>query len=296
MTEPADRLRQRIRDHQQAEESERVAELLQTLHVSLANRQSIRRDAVRQVRLVRMNAPPNIMEAFLTEYGLSTVEGIAMMCLAEALLRVPDSVTVDALIEDKIVPGDWGRHLSHSASTLVNASTWALMLTGHLLEHDEENSIAEALRSAVRRLGEPAVRLIVTEAIKELGRQFVLGENIQEALSRGNEIARQGYCFSYDMLGEAACNEVDARRYHLAYSDAITDLSSIAPQTMLVLIPVFQSNCLHCIHAMSSVSGGGCCRNWYRGSHRLHNLRAVREWASTSTLKKPTGWSSLWMS
>ncbi|NHB77028.1 bifunctional proline dehydrogenase/L-glutamate gamma-semialdehyde dehydrogenase PutA [Rhodobacter calidifons] len=179
------------------------------------------------VRRIRAGARPGLMEVFLAEYGLSTDEGIALMCLAEALLRVPDAETMDALIEDKIAPSDWGRHLGKSASSLVNASTWALMLTGKVLD-DREGGIAGALRGAVRRLGEPVIRTAVSRAMKEMGRNFVLGETIDKAMERAEELESKGYTYSYDMLGEAARTEADARRYHLAYSAAITAIARAA--------------------------------------------------------------------
>ena len=179
------------------------------------------------VRRIRASAKPGLMEVFLAEYGLSTDEGIALMCLAEALLRVPDAETMDALIEDKIAPSDWGRHLGKSASSLVNASTWALMLTGKVLD-DREGGIAGALRGAVRRLGEPVIRTAVSRAMKEMGRNFVLGETIDKAMDRAEELEAKGYTYSYDMLGEAARTEADARRYHLAYSAAITSIARAA--------------------------------------------------------------------
>src|SRR5690606_24224793 len=158
------------------------------------------------------------------EYGLSTDEGIALMCLAEALLRVPDAITMDALIEDKIAPSDWGRHLGHSASSLVNASTWALMLTGKVLD-ERGPGIAGSLRGAIRRLGEPVIRSATTRAMKEMGRQFVLGETIEKAMKRAQELEGKGYTYSYDMLGEGARTEADARSYHLAYTRAITAIA-----------------------------------------------------------------------
>ncbi len=155
------------------------------------------------VRQIRTSTKPGLMEVFLAEYGLSTDEGIALMCLAEALLRVPDAETMDALIEDKIAPSDWGRHLGKSASSLVNASTWALMLTGKVLD-DREPGVVGHLRAAVKRLGEPVIRTAVGRAMKEMGRQFVLGETIEAAMKRARELEAQGYTYSYDMLGEAA--------------------------------------------------------------------------------------------
>ncbi|MDO9525696.1 MAG: bifunctional proline dehydrogenase/L-glutamate gamma-semialdehyde dehydrogenase PutA, partial [Gemmobacter sp.] len=177
------------------------------------------------VRRIRSSAKPGLMEVFLAEYGLSTDEGIALMCLAEALLRVPDADTMDALIEDKIAPSDWGRHLGKSASSLVNASTWALMLTGRVLD-DREPGIAGHLRNAVKRLGEPVIRSAVSRAMKEMGRQFVLGETIESAMKRATDLESRGFTYSYDMLGEAARTEADARRYHLAYSKAITAIAA----------------------------------------------------------------------
>ena len=176
---------------------------------------------------IRKSAKPGLMEVFLAEYGLSTDEGIALMCLAEALLRVPDAETMDALIEDKIAPSDWGRHLGRSASSLVNASTWALMLTGKVLD-DREPGVAGHLRAAVKRLGEPVIRRAVAQAMKEMGRNFVLGETIERAMDRARELEAKGYTYSYDMLGEAARTEGDARRYHLAYTRAITAIASAA--------------------------------------------------------------------
>ncbi len=176
------------------------------------------------VRQIRADARPGLMEVFLAEYGLSTEEGISLMCLAEALLRVPDADTMDALIEDKIAPSDWGRHLGHSASSLVNASTWALMLTGKVLD-EKEPGIVGHLRGAVKRLGEPVIRRAVRQAMKEMGRQFVLGETINAAMERASKMEAQGYSYSYDMLGEAAKTADDAERYAVAYSKAIGSIA-----------------------------------------------------------------------
>ena len=176
------------------------------------------------VRDIRAAADPGLMEVFLAEYGLSTDEGIALMCLAEALLRVPDAETIDALIEDKIAPSDWGRHLGRSASSLVNASTWALMLTGRVLE-DAEPGVVGSLRAAVRRLGEPVIRTAVGRAMREMGRQFVLGEEIGAAMKRARGMEAKGYTYSYDMLGEAARTGADARRYQMAYAGAISEIA-----------------------------------------------------------------------
>ncbi|SNR59748.1 bifunctional proline dehydrogenase/L-glutamate gamma-semialdehyde dehydrogenase PutA [Paracoccus sediminis] len=173
------------------------------------------------VRRIRARARPSLMEHFLSEYGLSTREGVALMCLAEAMLRVPDKITIDALINDKIAPSDWGRHLGEASSSLVNASTWALMLTGKVLDDDQ----AGTLRRMVRRLGEPVIRTAVGRAMKEMGRQFVLGQTIGDALDRARTREKQGFTYSYDMLGEAAMTGADAARYARAYADAIAAIA-----------------------------------------------------------------------
>jgi RHH-type proline utilization regulon transcriptional repressor/proline dehydrogenase/delta 1-pyrroline-5-carboxylate dehydrogenase len=181
--------------------------------------------AIDLIEAVRGAANPGLMEVFLAEYGLSTDEGVALMCLAEALLRVPDAETIDALIEDKIAPSDWGKHLGKSSSSLVNASTWALLLTGKVLKEDEDDGLTSVLRGAMKRLGEPAIRAAVAQAMREMGRQFVLGRTIEEAMERAAGMEAKGFSYSYDMLGEAARTEADARRYHLSYSDAITAIA-----------------------------------------------------------------------
>lgn len=188
-------------------------------------REAARQRAMGLVRSIRNSGRPGLMEVFLAEYGLSTSEGIALMCLAEALLRVPDRETIDDLIEDKIAPSEWGAHLGKSSSSLVNASTWALMLTGKVLKEDEAPGVAATLHGAVRRLGEPVIRTAVGRAMREMGHQFVLGRDIGEAIKRGKSRAAQGYTFSYDMLGEAALTAEDAATYHKAYADAISKLS-----------------------------------------------------------------------
>ncbi|CAM3330621.1 bifunctional proline dehydrogenase/L-glutamate gamma-semialdehyde dehydrogenase PutA [Paracoccus nototheniae] len=176
------------------------------------------------IRRIRAESKPTMMELMLAEYGLSTREGVALMCLAEAMLRVPDRATIDALIEDKIAPSDWGRHLGDSSSSLVNASTWALMLTGRVLD-DRQPGLAGTLRGAVRRLGEPVIRSAVTRAMREMGRQFVLGQTIDAALTRAKGAEAKGYTYSYDMLGEAAMTAHDAARYADEYRRAIAAIA-----------------------------------------------------------------------
>ena len=206
------------------DEDAAVQALIKAANLTPADRARICAHAAGLVTEIRNSADPGLMEVFLAEYGLSTDEGIALMCLAEALLRVPDAETMDELIEDKIAPSDWGKHLGHSASSLVNASTWALMLTGRVLD-DEKPGMTRHLRSAVKRLGEPVIRTAVARAMREMGRQFVLGEDIQKAMKRAEGMQAKGFTYSYDMLGEAARTDADAKGYHLAYSRAISAIA-----------------------------------------------------------------------
>ena len=207
-----------------ADEATTIARLRTEANLPVEDRKRICARGADLVRDIRAQSDPGMMEVFLAEYGLSTDEGIALMCLAEALLRVPDAETIDALIEDKIAPSDWGKHMGHSTSPLVNASTWALMLTGKVLKEDRKGPVGH-LRSAVKRLGEPVIRTAVARAMKEMGRQFVLGETIQGAMDRASGMEKKGYTYSYDMLGEAARTDRDATRYHLSYSRAISTIA-----------------------------------------------------------------------
>ncbi len=197
-----------------------LAELTQTAALDEAARARIVASAADLVKSIRSDARPGLMDVFLAEYGLSTDEGVALMCLAEALLRVPDAATIDALIEDKIAPSDWSKHIGHSSSPLVNASTWGLLLTGKVLD-DSDPNVAGTLRAMVRRLGEPVIRTAVGSAMREMGRQFVLGETIEGAMKRARGKEEQGFTYSYDMLGEAAMTAADAKRYKQSYAAAI---------------------------------------------------------------------------
>jgi len=224
---PAFDLRHQMRAHMLPNERDVLDQLIATAKLSDADRNRIAAAGAQLVEQIRSSAKPGLMEVFLAEYGLSTDEGVALMCLAEALLRVPDADTMDALIEDKIAPSDWGRHLGHSASSLVNASTWALMLTGKVLE-EETTGIAGQIRGMVKRLGEPVIRTAVARAMKEMGRQFVLGEAITNAMARAEAQQDEGYTYSYDMLGEAARTDADALGYFDAYHDAIMAITKAA--------------------------------------------------------------------
>ena len=210
-----------------ADEQVCIEALLKSLDLAAETREKMSAQAADLVRHVRNHSSPTMMEKFLGEYGLSTKEGVALMCMAEALLRVPDKATIDALIEDKVQAGDWSSHLGHSNSSLINSSTWALLVTGKLLAPVDADKVGSTMRGLVKRVGEPVVRKAVAQAMKELGSQFVLGRTMKEATHRAKKLTTQGYTHSYDMLGEAACTAEDATRYFDAYSKAIADL---APQ------------------------------------------------------------------
>ncbi|MDQ8033975.1 MAG: trifunctional transcriptional regulator/proline dehydrogenase/L-glutamate gamma-semialdehyde dehydrogenase [Bordetella sp.] len=162
-----------------------------------------------------------IVQGLLQEYALSSQEGVALMCLAEALLRIPDKATRDALIRDKIAPGQWQAHAGRSSSLFVNAATWGLLLTGKLVATHSETSLSTLLTRLIAKGGEPMIRKGVDMAMRMMGEQFVTGETIQEALTHAEALQAQGFRYSYDMLGEAAMTAEDADRYRTAYEDAI---------------------------------------------------------------------------
>ena len=164
------------------------------------------------------------LDAFLNEYGLTSEEGVILMCLAEALLRIPDAETADALIAEKIGGGHWDKHIGRSDSLFVNASTWGLLLTGRIVrvrEDDDRASISGMFKRLVRSSGEPVIRQALRRAMRVMGDQFVLGSTIQAAIKRAAPLVERGYRFSYDMLGEAAQTEADAGLYFDRYRDAL---------------------------------------------------------------------------
>ena len=224
---PLDAIRRGIRAAWLEDEAGVVRRLQAGLKLGPERRARIAADAAALVGELRSRGRPGLMETFLAEYGLSTEEGVALMCLAEALLRVPDTPTIDALIKDKVAAADWGRHLGLSSSPLVNASTWALMLTGKVLGEKETAGwdVTRTTRRLIGRAGEPVVRSAIAQAMRVLGHQFVLGRDIGEALERARGMEERGYTYSYDMLGEAARTAADAQRYFLSYSKAIAAIA-----------------------------------------------------------------------
>jgi RHH-type transcriptional regulator, proline utilization regulon repressor / proline dehydrogenase / delta 1-pyrroline-5-carboxylate dehydrogenase len=223
-----DPLRRTLRAVYRADETETVERIVAaaTLPEEVSARISAHaHDLVAEARRRRLGKGG--IDALLHEYALSTPEGVALMCLAEALLRIPDAATIDRLIRDKLAPADWARHLGHSDSLLVNASTWGLMLTGRLLGSSaDDGDLTAALRRLLARSGEPVVRQAVTAAMRVLARQFVMGRTIAEALERAAAPEREGYRHSYDMLGEAARTAADARHYFESYEAAIAAIGA----------------------------------------------------------------------
>lgn len=220
-------LRNDMRRYLCPDENEAVEEVLGRIDLSDADNKAITqkaRDLVQGVRDARRKFGG--LDNFLQEFGLSTKEGIALMCLAEALLRIPDSSTANKLIRDKIGTADWDKHMGKGEDLFVNASTWALMLTGKVVGDEnvwggEEETGGNILRKMVGKMGEPVIRQAMLHSMRILGRQFVMGRSIKEALDRAKEFEKQGYRYSYDMLGEAARTADDAERYFNAYESAI---------------------------------------------------------------------------
>jgi RHH-type proline utilization regulon transcriptional repressor/proline dehydrogenase/delta 1-pyrroline-5-carboxylate dehydrogenase len=223
-------LRQRLRDYHRIDEETLVEELIAKARFTLSEQQGIRQRATPLVQTVRdQRLKSGGIDAFLTTYDLSSREGVVLMCLAEALLRIPDADTVDRLIRDKIGSTEWQKRLGASHSTFVNAGTWALMLTGQIVNLDTaQRNVSGILKRLVSRTGEPVIRQAVTTAMRILGKQFVMGRNIHEALERARAAEKAGYRHSYDMLGEAARTSADALRYFDSYSKAIAAIGDAA--------------------------------------------------------------------
>ncbi len=209
-----------------ADESEHLATLYKGLQLSEKQQQDIVAMATSLVTRVRAKqSEQGGLDAFMQQYDLSSEEGILLMCLAEALLRIPDADTADKLIADKLGDADFESHLGKSDSLFVNASTWGLMLTGQLVTISE-NRLLRGLKKLLTRSGEPVIRQAMRSAMRVMGHQYVLGRTIEEALKKSNTKEMRHYRFSYDMLGEAALTADDASRYHKAYLAAIGSMSA----------------------------------------------------------------------
>ncbi len=215
-----------------ADEAACLEPLLAQATLPAAERDLVQARASELVARVRAKASQaSALESFMRQYDLSSEEGVLLMCVAEALLRIPDADTADRLIADKLGDAGWDRHLGKSGSVLVNASTWGLMLTGKLvtLSEDTRRSFSGALRRLVGRSGEPVIRLAVRQAMRIMGHQFVIGRTIKEALKRAADKDNRPYRHSFDMLGEAAVTEPDAERYFRAYQEAIQAIGAQGP-------------------------------------------------------------------
>ena len=162
-----------------------------------------------------------LVQGLLQEFSLSSQEGVALMCLAEALLRIPDKATRDALIRDKISNGNWSQHLGNSPSMFVNAASWGLLITGKLVSTHNEAGMVSSLNRIIGKGGEPLIRKGVDMSMRLMGEQFVTGETIAEALANATNMETKGFRYSYDMLGEAALTDEDAKRYLASYEQAI---------------------------------------------------------------------------
>lgn len=202
-------------------ETECLPPLIEQAKLTPARTIRARTLATRLVEALRRKTPSGGVEGLIHEYALSSQEGVALMCLAEALLRIPDDDTRDALIRDKIGGGDWRAHLGHSPSLFVNAATWGLMLTGRLTATSSERSLSAALTRLIGKGGEPLIRTGVNIAMRLMGEQFVAGQTIEEALDNGRDLEARGFRHSYDMLGEAAVTAEQAFDYMQAYQRAI---------------------------------------------------------------------------
>jgi len=214
-------LRRAITAAYRRSEPECLAELLDHAALPADLRDRVNRTARELVTDLRGKSVGGGVEGLVQEFSLSSQEGVALMCLAEALLRVPDEPTRDALIRDKIASGDWKSHLGGGRSLFVNAATWGLVVTGKLLDSVNDRGLAAALARLVARTGEPVIRRAVDLTMRLMGEQFVTGETIDEALRRARTMEAKGFAYSYDMLGEAATTAEDAARYYRDYENAI---------------------------------------------------------------------------
>lgn len=224
-------LRQAVRNAIYMDEAMAVANCADFAQLTDEQNQRIANKGMELVQVVReKQRKSGGVDALMQEYSLSTQEGLVLMCLAEALLRIPDGHTQDMLIRDKIGGGAWKTHLGHSPSLFVNASTWGLILTGgivNMTQADLNKGWSDILSGMVRRMGEPVIRKGIRQAMYVIGRQFVTGTTINKAIERGAAHRNRGYRYSYDMLGEGARTDADAKRYMQAYVDAIHSIGKM---------------------------------------------------------------------
>jgi len=225
---PATPLRAAITAAYRQPEPECVPPLIEAARQTPDAKAAIAATARKLVEQLRANPPKGLVQNLVQEYALNSQEGVALMCLAEALLRIPDDATRDALIRDKISGGDWAAHLGLGQSLFVNAATWGLVVTGKLTSSVNDAGLGTALTRLVARAGEPVIRAGVDMAMRLMGEQFVTGQTIDEALENAAKRHGKGYRFSFDMLGEAATTAEDAERYFASYENAITAIGKSA--------------------------------------------------------------------
>ncbi|MEO8137807.1 MAG: bifunctional proline dehydrogenase/L-glutamate gamma-semialdehyde dehydrogenase PutA, partial [Betaproteobacteria bacterium] len=218
---PASSLRAAIRAAIRRPEPDCLPPLIETATLDAATAARVAATARKLVEELRSEGPSRGVAGMINEYSLSSEEGVALMCLAEALLRIPDDATRDALIRDKVSRGDWRAHLGPERTLFVNAATWGLMVTGKVTGAMPEEGLARALGRLIARGGEPVIRVGVDIAMRMMGEQFVSGQTIDEALATSRKMEKRGFLYSYDMLGEAATTAEDAARYRKAYETAI---------------------------------------------------------------------------
>jgi RHH-type proline utilization regulon transcriptional repressor/proline dehydrogenase/delta 1-pyrroline-5-carboxylate dehydrogenase len=205
-------------------EADRVRALLDRARLPAERRSRVQEYAQSLVEAVRREPASGVgLDAFLRQYHLGSQEGVILMCLAEALLRIPDAHTADRLIADKIGAGEWERYVGRSDSLFVNASTWGLLLTGRIVEldHGSHNTLQGWFAQLARRVGEPIIRAAIRQAMGILGAQFVMGATIESSLQRARGTPERSYRYSFDMLGEAALTTADAEKYYQTYRAAI---------------------------------------------------------------------------
>ncbi|HGH6024560.1 TPA: bifunctional proline dehydrogenase/L-glutamate gamma-semialdehyde dehydrogenase PutA [Vibrio mimicus] len=222
--QPLDKLWSLISPLYMVDESQWLTQLLPLATPSDAEKASMAEKTTRLIEAIRSDKKAvQMIDALLLEYSLDTQEGILLMCLAEALMRIPDAETADAFIKDRLGVADWKSHLKNSDSVFVNASTWGLMLTGKVigLADGDTASPVQAVNRLVNKLTEPVIRKAMHQAMKIMGHQFVLGRTIEEAQKNGHPMRDKGYTYSFDMLGEAALTSTDAHKYFKDYLMAI---------------------------------------------------------------------------
>jgi len=221
-------LRQKITQAKYRPESECLTPLLEAATFKPELKEKIAKTARQLIEALRAKHKGTGVEGLIHEYALSSHEGVALMCLSEALLRIPDRATRDALIKDKIADGDWKAHLGGERSLFVNAATWGLVVTGKLKSTVDSTGLSASLTRLIARCGEPVIRKGVDMAMRLIGEQFVCGETIEEALKRAKPFEARGFRYSYDMLGEAATTAEDAARYYRDYEAAIHAIGKAA--------------------------------------------------------------------